>query len=123
MEYNVSVSETGDFICVKLIGDIDHKSSKAYLEETKDLLAERHLSEILVDVRKAFNAETMSSNYWFIHDNVRKSGLGKLVKIAILSQPDDHSHEIVATISQNAGFNMHLFQDEDKAISWLLSRN
>ena len=119
MKYEISVSETGDYVIARILDFMDRKMAETYMNDLQRACVENNLSRILIDVRTAINVMSTTSEYWFVHEAVKKSGLKQSNRLAMLTRPDDHSHDMVGTISQNAGYNMHLFRDENEAVAWL----
>jgi hypothetical protein len=40
-------------------------------------------------------------------------------RAAILVDPTDRSHDFVEVVSRNAGYNVRVFIEEERAIAWL----
>ena len=62
------------------------------------------------------NTET----YQFAYTDMRKmEGMDLHARVATLVSPEDHSHEFMATVANNAGLDVNLFTNAEEAIHFL----
>lgn len=86
------------------------------------LLAEKHrITGYLYDLRQSRNVETLTANYQFTHEDMQKMDvtIKRHARVALLTSPDDDSHDFVELVSRNAGYLVRQFKDQDEAIAWL----
>ena len=78
----------------------------------------------LIDARNAQNTMGPFENHFVMYKDMQsavkkqQSSTSKL-KIAVLVDPEDKSHDFVETLAYNAGYRFKLFQDEQAALTWL----
>jgi hypothetical protein len=122
MSYKVFVSEDGNYIVTKHIGEIN---SKIILERTLEAHAlgdKLGITRHLMDVTEAKNTEPLSSTFQFANNDVPNTpGININVKVAVLVRPGDNSHDFAETVTTNAGHNIKLFTNLESAIKHLLT--
>ncbi len=91
------------------------------IKEALALGEELGLNCYLTDVTEARNEDTATSNYNYAYSEMPKVRGGERSKsrVASLVHPADHSHDFVETVSRNAGIDVRLFTDLDKALKFL----
>lgn len=121
MNYTITVSETGDYILIVLLGNVDGEIAMQYTIESHKLGNELGITKFLVDARKAINVQMVGDNYNFAAKEIsEKPSFDRRAKVACLVSPEDHSHDFIETVLRNNGHNFTLFRNMDKAISHLL---
>ena len=83
--------------------------------------------KFLVDATMARNVESISDNYQFAYEDLKTPMDGQVVdrgaRVAILTAPDDHSHDFALTAMINSGFDVKKFEDREEAIRYLKNAN
>ena len=120
MDYNISVSENEKYILVKVNQPMTiNLGRRCGLDATK--LGERNnINCYLFDLRGAPNIENVLPNYQFAYEDMDNLGFPRNARSALLTDPDDKSHDFMETLFRNAGFNVRLFSNEHSAIAWLV---
>jgi hypothetical protein len=117
-----TVSADGKYIIQKVVGDINSGLALKYNHESHALGHELGINRYLVDLTESHNVESVLGNYEFAYDKMPASaGVDLDAVVALVVEPDDHSHDFVETVARNAGLNVTLFRDRDVAIQHLLS--
>lgn len=117
-----TVSPDGKYIIQKVVGDINSNLALKYNHETHALGRKLGIRRYLVDLTESRNTESVLGNYEFAYDKMPASaGLDLDAIVALLVDPDDHSHDFVETVSRNAGLNVSLFRYRDAAIQHLVN--
>ena len=121
MNYLITPSEDGNYIIMKVIGDIiSDEVIKMNIEATA-MGKKLGITKYLIDVTESKNISPIYENYKFAYiDLPVKSKIDHKNRIAILVDPDDHSHDFVETVLKNAGSNSTIFRDRELAIQHLL---
>ena len=119
MDYNVSVSDNGTFILVKVNKPMTIElARRAGVDATE--LGERHnIKKYLFDLRDAPNIEMGVPNFIFANEEMDNFGFPKNARSALLTDPSDTSHDFMEIAQQNAGFDTRLFTNENQAVAWL----
>ena len=120
MEYKIYPSEEGEYIILKVQGEINRKLAMQQNKEAHDLGAKLNINRYLVDVTEAKNTDTISNSYEFAYKDMQHAeGINKKARVALLVSPEDHSHDFIETVAQNAGLNVTKFNDIKLAIAFL----
>ena len=122
MSYTISPSEDGKYIVLKYFGDVSRKLSIERVIEAHALGEKLGINSYLVDLTEARNIDSIPDLYEYAYKNTKSvSGLNLNARVAMLVDPDDHSHDFVETVLRNAGHNVVLFRDRESAIKHLLA--
>jgi len=121
MSYSVKPSEDGKYIILKHWGEINRELTTQRNLEAHALATKLGINRHLVDLTEAKHVDTVTNTYDFAYKDMRSlPGINKNARVAVLVNPDDHSHDFVATVAMNAGQNVTLFRDREAAIQYLL---
>jgi recombination DNA repair RAD52 pathway protein len=119
MSYRVFLAENNKYVICRVSGPMNADTAVEFSREM-DILSRAHgIKRFLTDVRDAPNTSSVSENHSFAQIDMKKLELQKDARSAILTRQNDRSHDFVAFVSQNAGYNVRLFDDEAAAITWL----
>jgi len=120
MHYTIQPSHDGRYILLTVEGEFTAKSFMTCIIETHTLGMRLGIHHYLVDATKARNIDSILGNYKFAYTEMPKSdGVDPLAVVAGLISPEDHSHDFVETVSNNAGMPFKLFTDFDTAVAYL----
>jgi hypothetical protein len=119
MEHNIKMHESGEFFITAVSGTITVTDSTKYINNAREFSEKHNVDLTLFDARNAINGSTVIDNYNFAYkDNILQE-IDKTKKMAILISEDDKSHDFALTAVKNAGYNIEVFYDFDKAVEWL----
>jgi len=119
MGYSISLSENKKYIICRVTGQITLDTAREFTKELDRLSRAHKIKRFLTDVRDAQNALSTFENYNFAYKDMAEMNLQRDVRSAILIGAADKTHDFVATVTQNAGYGVRIFYDEDAAIEWL----
>ncbi len=119
MEYSVSLSPDRKYIIVFVEGPMTTEIALIVGKEAVILAEENNIECYLYDLRKSRNIQSGFKNYEFGYKDVGIAGFSKDSCIALLTDPGDHSHDLIETVMINNGFNVKIFNDEKSAVDWL----
>lgn len=123
MDYSINPSTDQKYIVLKCSGKINHKNNLNSIVESHALGKKLNIKHYLLDVTEARNTGSILDDYHFAYNNVRATrGIDQSAIFAMVTSPNDHSHDFVETVSRNSGLNMTLFRDMNAAIHHLLTR-
>lgn len=124
MGYRISLSEDGKYIIIRVTGVINRLIAMEQNLEAHALGKSLGINRYLVDVREATNTDQSVNGYEFAHVDMRKAeGIDRSAVVAMLVDPNDHSHDFVETVSRNAGLKVTLFTDLDEARQYLVAED
>jgi hypothetical protein len=121
VDYEVAVSESGEYIVINIHQPMTVDIAKRCGPEAMKLAAERKTDRYLFDVRGAANAATVTDNFYFAHDDILDFGFPKRSRSAFLVDEGDTSHDFITTAFLNEGYTVKLFHDETSAREWLMN--
>ena len=80
---------------------------------------EQGVTRQLYDVRRVRNINSVFHNYDFAYKDMVNLELEHDNRAAILVDPADRSHDFVEIVSRNAGYNVRVFTEKERATAWL----
>lgn len=110
-----------DYIFIKVIGNITRKSAMQHNIESHALGKKLGINKFLVDLTESRNTESVIDNYKFAYEDMTTPEIDPSARVATVISPDDTSHEFVITAMMNAGLNIGVFHDVEKAKEFLLA--
>lgn len=119
MTKEIKVSDNGKYIIVRVNEDMTRTLAESLGLEAMHLGIKKNLNKFLYDLRNSRNKETINANYIFAKQDLKRLDPNPANKIAMLTSPNDKSHDFIETVLRNAGYNVKLFIVEEEAIIWL----
>jgi hypothetical protein len=119
MSHKIFLSEDGRYIVCEVTGLITAEVLHEFASKLNKFSRATGINRLLHDVRYARNVMKISQNYQYAYEDMEDLALQRDARSAILIDPADKTHDFVETVSQNAGYTVRIFHDEDAAISWL----
>lgn len=115
----IEPSDDGQFIILTVVGEMNGQVAMEQNVAAHALGRELGINRYLTDLRQARNTDSVINNYEFAYEDMTDPAIDRTAVVAILVSPDDHSHDFVETVTRNAGLNVTLFRDWDKAVCFL----
>lgn len=119
MEYRVSIAPVRKYIIVFVDGPMTTELAVLVGKEANALALENGITSLLYDLRNSRNVQDGFKNYEFGYIAAGAIGFNKSFKFALLTDPEDHSHELIETVMVNNGYNVKIFNSETDAVNWL----
>ncbi len=119
MTEEIKVSDNSKYIIVRVDEDMTRTLAESLGLEAMHLGIKKNLNKFLYDLRNSRNKETINANYIFAKQDLKRLDPNPTNKIAMLTSPNDKSHDFIETVLRNAGYNVKLFIVEEEAIIWL----
>lgn len=119
MQYNIKMHESGFFFITVVSGTITVADLIEYLKIAREFSEKHSVDLTLFDSRNAINESTVIDNYNFAYKDKILQETDKTKKMVILISEEDKSHDFALTALKNAGYNIEVFYDYDKAAEWL----
>jgi heme oxygenase len=120
MPYRIYLSDDSTYVIIEQSGKVTRKLQLEYNIEAHKVGKEHHIKKYLMDVIHARNTESNIENYQFTYEDLRGANeIDKTAIVALVVDPEDHSHDFIETLSINSGLNVTLFRDKTKAIEFL----
>ncbi len=122
MAYEVMLSETGNYLLIRLTGKVTIELAWDFSVVATQRANQLGIDGFLFDVREAANVESDTQNYAFAFGGMAELKLSKTSRAAVLRHPDDSSHDFLVWAAREAGYNVRIFTDRDEAVAWLEER-
>ena len=119
MSYRIELSDNRKYLTCQIDVPLTAEVANAYTPELDRMSREMGIKRFLFDVRNSRNALSTVDNYDYAHQEMKEMELQKDVRAAILTAPDDHSHDFFEIACQNEGYNVRIFRGKAEAIAWL----
>lgn len=119
MLYELEVRAREGYVRVTVNSDITRPIAADMAQNVTRELHRRNLFAALIDLRSSKNIDQVSNKFQFAHEDAPALELDKNHRIALLTAPEDDSHDFVELVMRNVGYNLHLFKDEEEALNWL----
>lgn len=119
MNYSIEIIDEHNFIQLTIRGEITREKAFAMNQEAHKLGKENGIRKYLVDVTEARNVDTVLNNYEIAHKDMDNEMINRYSRVAFLAHPDDHSHDFIETVFQNAGHLVKLFRNKEEALLYL----
>ena len=119
MKYDLSVSESGAYILVRVKEPMTRTLACQIAIDLISLSSQEGITRYLYDVRTAPNVESVVDNYEFANKDMKSVHATRKAHAAILVAPGDRSHDFTETVMRNAGYDVRLFVDDSEAVRWL----
>jgi hypothetical protein len=117
----ITVSEDKKYVIIKVVGNITSQDIYQHAVEAHELARSLNLRAFLMDLTDSVNLQSASENYDVVYRRFRTSDqLIRNSRLAMWVKADDHSHDFIETLATNAGDNVKLFRDPQKAIQFLV---
>ncbi len=119
MKFEISLAESGKYVRCQVFEPVTTEFALEFGKAAAQLSQSHGVSRQLYDVRGVKNISSVHHNYDFAYKDMVNLELDFNNRAAILIDPADRSHDFVEVVSRNAGYNVRVFVDEQKAIEWL----
>lgn len=122
MPHEITLSPDKTFVILTIRGRITAAIAKE-CDRAAHLFASMHgVGRHLMDLRGCRNIDSTASSMGFaIHGLPNDPCIDKHARVAVLVDPDDHSHDIVLAACQCANLDVSLFTDRSAAEKHLKS--
>lgn len=119
MNYEISFSADQGVVRINVYESITGQLELSFAEEAIAAAKRNGVLRYLADVRGVPTVASPSEQYTLAYEDMKRLGLDRASRIAILVGQGDHSHDFVGMVFRNAGYVCQLFAHEDDARDWL----
>ena len=122
MEWNLVIHDKDKYIEVVTNGIVDSDSTIDMAQAIAQTMKSHRLTKALIDHRNVVNVIGSTSATYNRPKIFRFIGLTLGIKIAELIRPEHEYHfQFFEKVCFNQGYRLSVFQDKDKALTWLLA--
>jgi hypothetical protein len=120
MTYQITLSPDKSFVILAVQGTITAATAIEYIREAHILASEHGILRRLMDLRGCRNVDPVAASLNFaVYGMANDPRINNHARVALLVDPDDHSHDIVLAACQCAGLEGSLFTDLAAAEKYL----
>lgn len=120
MQYTNALSDDGRYVLFTVTGEFTAEEILAAIVESHRFAAKHGVTRILTDMTRASNRDSALQNYDFANTDLPATiPPNRSMRIAILVNPDDPSHDFPRVAMERAGSGAAFFTDRDQAIAYL----
>ena len=123
MGFKITISENGEYIIGKISDPLNIETAQQLTEEYVKIIKSTGIKKILNDVRSTPDAMGVFNNYEFAYTITKALNLPKDIRAAIVTDPNDITHDFQETVAINAGYSVKVFKEIGAAVTWLLDEN
>lgn len=123
MTFTVEFAQDGRYVIIRMMGNITTARMRKATKAAHDKGVEAGINNFLFDMRNGRNVESVAANYQYAYHDMRNLDFSRSARAALLTAPDDRSHDFMETLCRNAGYNVRVFTDLTDAVAWLKSGN
>lgn len=121
MDAQVAISEDKTYVTIKVCGNISRNKTLRQIAELSRLGKYFEIRRYLCDLVDARMVDSLAEQYFFAQYDLRNTPyIDTGARIAVLVDPNDHSHDFMETAVRNAGLDLRLFTDVEDAKAYLL---
>jgi hypothetical protein len=120
LTYTITPSPDKTYITIKVTGNITRESAMEHNIKAHALGKNLGINRFLMDMTEARNNESIINNYKFAYEDMTTPDIDPAARVAVVISPGDTSHDFAITANINAGFNVTVFNDIEKAKEYLM---
>ena len=122
MEWNLLIHDKEKFVEIVTSGIVDSDDTIDMAQAIAQTMKSHRLTKALIDHREVVNVIGSSSATYNRPKIFRFIGLTLGIKIAEIIRPEHEYHfKFFEMVCFNQGYSLSVFQDKDKALTWLLT--
>jgi hypothetical protein len=122
MEWNLVIHDEDRYLEVVTIGMVDGDGTIDMAKAIAKTMKSHRLTKALIDHRNVEGLIGDTSATYSRPKIFRFIGLTLGIKIAEIIRPEDEGHfRFFESVCLNQGYRLSVFQDKDKALTWLLT--
>ncbi|NQT12687.1 MAG: hypothetical protein HQ582_08060 [Planctomycetes bacterium] len=115
---NVAAVPEHGIVAATVEGRLTVDVARLAISEMAEVSARHHIDLLLLDLRSAKMAISTTDIY-FLPSHFADVGLTGRHKLALAVAQDRRDHDFLETVSSNRGYSVRVFEDVQKATSWL----
>ena len=119
MDFDLTLAPDRTYAVLTNFNDVTHASAIERQRAMQAFATAHGVSRFLIDTRKKRFVGGALDLYTFARDTLPKERFDRAWKVALVTSPDDKSHDFLETVSLNVGYQVMVFKDYDDARAWL----
>ena len=120
MQYTNALSDDGQHVVFTVTGDFTANEILAAIVEAHHFAEKCRVFRILTDLTRGRNCDSALQNYDFANTNLPTAiRPNNNMRVAILLNPDDPSHDFPRVAMESAGTRAVFFTDRETAVAYL----
>lgn len=119
MDFDLRLAPDRTYAVLTNYNEVTHASAIERQRAMQAFATAHGVSRFLIDTRENRFVGGTLGLYTFARHTLPKEGFDRRWKVALVTSPDDDSHDFLETVSQNAGYQVMVFKDYGDARAWL----
>lgn len=119
MDFELCLAPDGGHAILKNYADVTHASAVVHQRAMQAFSDEHRVTRFLIDTRGKQWLGGPIDLYTFVRSTLPAEGYDRHWRVALVTSPDDNSHDFLETVSHNVGYHVMVFKSLDKAHDWL----
>ena len=123
MEWNISIHDEDGYVEIVTSGMVDGNRTVDMSKAIAQTMRSHRMTKILIDHRNVVGVIGNISATYNRPKIFRFIGITLGIKIAELIKPEHEEHfKFFEAVCQSHGYQLSVFQEKDKALTWLLTQ-
>ena len=118
MEYQVEYDRRKKIVVTRVAGELTTEEAKKIIKKQVKLAREHHCEAFMSDFRDTV-LRTSTVDIYYTPKAYEEAGLVNYHRRAFVIRNQQGDYDFLETVLRNAGWNVKMFTDADKAIDWL----
>lgn len=119
MDFDLTLAPDRTYAVLTNYNDVTHALAIERQRAMQAFATAHGVSRFLIDTRERRFVGGTLDLYTFARSTLPKEGFDRTWKVALVTSPDDDSHDFLETASQNVGYQVMVFKNSDDAMAWL----
>jgi hypothetical protein len=119
MDFDLRLAPDGGHAIMTNHADVTRAAAVAR-QRAMQAFSERHkVTRFLIDTRGKQWVGGPRELYTFVRTTLPEENYNRHWRVALVTSPDDNSHDFLETVSHNVGYHVMVFKSIEKAREWL----
>lgn len=119
MDFNLTLAENRSYAILTNHRDVSLLAARERQRAMQAFAAAHDVWRFLIDTREKRFTGGIMGLYTFGRDTLSNEGFDIRWKVALVTSPNDDSHDFLETVCQNVGHRVMVFNNYDEATTWL----
>lgn len=121
MNFDLTLATDGSYAVLTNYRDVTLASAIEHQRAMQAFAVAHGISRFLIDTRGKQYIGGDVDLYTFARHVLPEEAFDRRWRVALVTSPEDYSHDFLETVSRNAGYNVVVLKEYDKAVVWLTS--
>jgi hypothetical protein len=119
MNFELCLATDGGHAIMTNHADVTHSSAIQHQRAMQAFADEHKVTRFLIDTRGKRFVGGPVELYTFVRNTLPAEGYDRHWHVALVTSPDDNSHDFLETVCHNVGYHVMVFKNFTSAQDWL----